>query len=1072
MATTTDLSSDYVELRCHSAFTFLDGASLPEALVLRAGALGYRALALTDRDGLYGAPRFFRATQKWAEAQNPALAQLDRRDAEALDAAVKTWPLRPLFGAELSLSDGHRLTVLVENRTGYRNLSRLITNAHQVDCSRPQGKVVPRVSLVDVAAHAGGLIALSGGEEGRVGAFIARGDEIGTRRALGELIEIFGRRGVYAELGRHFEAEEDLRNERLLRVAGSLDLPIVATNDVRYAAPADRRLYDALVCIRHRKTVDEIGRDLPLNGERYLKSPIEMAHLFRDLPEAIWRTREVAERCAFSLAQLGYRFPSYPLPQGVPSTQALLEQLTWAGAAQRYRPLDPDPARQIRHELEIIGRLGLAGYFLIVWDLVEFCRSAGIMVQGRGSAANSAVCYALGITAVDAVKMKLLFERFLSEERGEWPDIDLDLPSGEARERVIQYVYERYGRYGAAMTANIITYRPKMAVRDVGRALGFEEAELNRMSRLLSGWGYRDPNDSLARRIVEAGFTLSDERTRLLIELSERLCDLPRHLGQHSGGMVISDGRLDEIVPLEPATMPGRVVIQWDKDDCADLGIIKVDLLGLGMMAVLAEAVSLVKEHEGIAIDLAQLPPDDEKIYELLQKADTVGIFQVESRAQMAILPRLQPRCFYDIVVEVAIIRPGPIVGDMLHPFLRRRAGREAPDPLHPSLKEVLDRTLGVPLFQEQLMRIAMIAANFTGGQAEELRRAMGFKRSEARMREIEVALRAGMAQNNIVGESAERILRAITSFALYGFPESHAASFALLVYASCYLKVHHPAAFYAALLNQWPMGFYHPATLVRDAMRRGVEIRAIDVQYSDFACTLEEGAVRMGLRYVGGLPEEGARRIERERRAARFGSVAEFVRRVALAPQRSTLTALAESGALSSLGGSRRSALWQVEAIERSGPLYLGVSAATSVELPEMDEHEMLAADYRISGLSTGRHPIALRRDALTRAGVISTEALKRHSHGQRVRIAGTVIVRQRPGTAKGFFFLTLEDETGLSNIIVTPNRFEAERTLLVSSPALIVEGRLQKVDGTLSIKADRFWALQEVGAPSHDFH
>jgi error-prone DNA polymerase len=588
---------------------------------------------------------------------------------------------------------------------------------------------------------------------------------------------------------------------------------------------------------------------------------------------------------------------------------------------------------------------------------------------------------------------------------------------------------------------------------------------------------------------------------RHLAEVSARLLDLPRHLGQHSGGMVIAADRLDEVVPLEPAAMPGRVVVQWDKDDCADLGIIKVDLLGLGMMAVLRDSVALVGEHEGERVDLAHLPDDDPEVYAMLQRADTVGLFQVESRAQMATLPRMKPACFYDLVIEVAIIRPGPIVGDMLHPYLRRRAGREPPDPLHPCLKEVLDRTLGVPLFQEQLMRMAMVAADFTGGQAEELRRAMGFKRSAVRMQGIEADLRAGMARKGITGQTADRIVRSITAFALYGFPESHAVSFALIAYASAWLKVHHPAAFYAALLNNWPMGFYHPATLVRDAMRRDVEVRPIDATASSWPCTLEASggrpALRIGLRYVRGMGEEAGRRIEAARAARPFDSVDDLAARAQ--PPREVLATLAEVGALAGLGLGRREALWQVEAIGRSGPLFVGqstnsnsnlvgqptndldsilVGQPTELEpretaiLEEMSEREALAADYRGAGLSTGRHPMALRREALGRAGVLTAAGLHGAPSGRRVRVAGHVITRQRPGTAKGFFFLTLEDETGFANAIVTPAHFTAHRPLLVSAPALVIEGVLQRLEGTIAVKADRFFHLDEVAVPpSHDF-
>src|SRR5208337_4463653 len=551
--------------------------------------------------------------------------------------------------------------------------------------------------------------------------------------------------------------------------------------------------------------------------------PAEMAALFRDLPGAVAASRAIAERCNFQLSDMGYRFPDYPLPPNE-TPDSYLRILTYAGACERWRgAIDDRTRRQLEHELGIIERLKLAGYFLIVWDIVQFCRENRIIVQGRGSAANSAVCYALGITAVAAVKMELLFERFLSEGRGEWPDIDLDLPSGDDREMAIQYVYRRYGERGAAMTANVITYRTKSAVREVGKTLGFSPEQVDRLARLNQVYEFRDHHDDLVALLKRGGVDAEAPRIVMLADLVRRIQSVPRHLGQHSGGMVIAAQPLDEIVPLEPASMPGRVVIQWDKDDCADLGIIKIDLLGLGMLAVLEEAIPMIRQHEGVAVDLAHLPPDDPAVYAMLRRADTVGVFQVESRAQMATLPRMKPRNFYDLVVEVAIIRPGPIVGKMVHPYLDRRNGRAPVRYAHPSLEPILRRTLGVPLFQEQLLRIAMTVAGFSGGEAEELRRAMGFKRSAERMEKIEARLRAGMLRNGLQGSVADDIVRSITSFALYGFPESHAASFALIAYASAYLKHHHPAAFVAAMLNCYPLGFYHPSTLVKDAARRGV---------------------------------------------------------------------------------------------------------------------------------------------------------------------------------------------------------------------------------------------------------
>ncbi|HEV3139613.1 MAG TPA: DNA polymerase III subunit alpha, partial [Vicinamibacterales bacterium] len=644
------------------------------------------------------------------------------------------------------------------------------------------------------------------------------------------------------------------------------------------------------------------------NAERYLKPPSVMAALFDDVPRAVAEAGALADRLQYTMADLGYRFPDYPLPPG--DTQAsFLRRITDVGARERYQPYHDRARAQIARELDLIEKLDLAGYFLIVWDIVNFCRQHDVLVQGRGSAANSAVCYSLGITAVDPVGMDLLFERFLSEERGEWPDIDLDLPSGDRRESVIQHVYEKYnnaraGTAGpraaaegprAAMTANVITYRGRSAAREVGKTLGFDPAQVDRLAKIMNQFEFTDPSETLPRQLAAVGLDLNSDRVRLFARLWREMLDLPRHLGQHSGGMVLCRGQLDEVVPLENASMPGRVVVQWDKDDCADMGLVKVDLLGLGMMAVLQDAIALVNGDRTTAInaelaeraeksfsktgsassahsafsrrdallDLAHLPPNDPAVYQMLQEADTIGVFQVESRAQMATLPRLRPEHFYDIVVEVAIIRPGPIVGQMVHPYLNRRAGREAVQYPHPSLEPILKRTLGVPLFQEQLLRMAMVAAGFTGGQAEDLRRAMGFKRSEKRMKQIEVQLREGMAGKGITGAAAETIITSIASFALYGFPESHAASFALLAYASAYLKVHYPAAFYASLLNNQPMGFYHPSTLIKDAQRRGVRFHPIDVQISNWECTVEsDGAIRLGLRYVHGLREQAGRAI------------------------------------------------------------------------------------------------------------------------------------------------------------------------------------------------------------------
>ncbi len=981
----------YIELHSASAFSFLQGASLPEALVERAAALGYPAIALLDADGVYGAPRFHKAAkQAGLKAIIGAELTIQQESGIRNGSGCKTKGLALALRPEaLALSPASwRLPVLVACSEGYQNLCRLVTRMKMrapAPGSPPRearwgGKGEGALALEELDGFTTGLVALAGRP-------VLDARHHGVGGMLDRLVGLFGRDHVCVELQRHLLRDEECDNEALTELARAYRVPIIATNGVRFATPGERPLFDVLSCIHHHTTLDQAGRLLARNAERYLKSPEVMAELFSDRPDALAGTAALAERLEYSMADLGYRFPSYPVPPGE-TEMSFLRHIAEAGARDRFRPYHDKARAQIGRELDLIDKLDLAGYFLIVWDIVNYCRQQNILVQGRGSAANSAVCYSLGITAVDPIKMELLFERFLSEERGEWPDIDLDLPSGDRRERVIQHVYEKYGRLGAAMTANVITYRGRSAAREVGKALSLNEEQIDRLAKVMHHFEYRDPNETLARNMEVTGLSMESPRMQMFAELWRSIQDLPRHLGQHSGGMVVCQGALDSVVPLEPASMPGRVVIQWDKDDCADMGIVKVDLLGLGMMAVLQDAIELVNTasepdaqspEPKARFDLAQLPPDDPGVYELLQKADTVGVFQVESRAQMATLPRMKPTHFYDLVVEVAIIRPGPIVGDMVHPYLNRRAGREPVIPLHPCLEPVLKRTLGVPLFQEQLLRMAMVAAGFTGGQAEELRRAMGFKRSEKRMKQIGVDLREGMAKNGITGATAERIINSITSFALYGFPESHAASFALLAYASAYLKVHYPAAFYTALLNNQPMGFYHPATLVKDAQRRGVRFHPIDVQQSDWLCRVEDdGAIRLGFMYVDGLRKdvgqamaafdrtktiapaplcpkcgadddsmievvrEGIRNQESGistrtyycnicshewtvelQLAGRFRSIEDVVQRTGL--RRDELTTLADIGALNAFTNERRSALWQVErSVRPAGELFV----------------------------------------------------------------------------------------------------------------------------------------------------
>jgi error-prone DNA polymerase len=1142
----------YIELHAASAFSFLQGASLPETLVERAAALGYPALALLDADGVYGAPRFHKAAEKAGlkaiigaeltieqasgpRPQGPGLRKSQGLSSEASDLRPEP-ALRPEAWA-LGPAATWRLPVLVSSPDGYKNLCRLVT---RMKMRAVKGEGALRLDEFDGMTD--GLVVLAGRP-------ILNVREHGLGGLLDRLLALFGQGNVFVELQRHLLRDEESDNDALTELARAFRVPVMAANDVRFATPGDRQLFDVLTCIHQHTTLDAAGRLLARNAERYLKSPEVMADLFSDRPDALAGTAALAERLEYTMADLGYRFPSYPVPPG--ETEAsFLRHIAEAGARDRFRPYHDKARAQMRRELDLIEKLDLAGYFLIVWDIVNYCRQQDILVQGRGSAANSAVCYSLGITAVDPIKMELLFERFLSEERGEWPDIDLDLPSGDRRERVIQHVYEKYGRLGAAMTANVITYRGRSAAREVGKALSLAPDDIDKLAKVMNYFEYRDPNETLSRNLDSVGLSLDAPRMRTFAELWASIQDLPRHLGQHSGGMVICQGELDAVVPLEPASMPDRVVIQWDKDDCADMGIVKVDLLGLGMMAVLQDAITLVNtegirnqesgiraglgtrsQDEGVRFDLAHVPPDDPDVYELLQKAETIGVFQVESRAQMATLPRLKPTKFYDLVVEVAIIRPGPIVGDMVHPYLNRRAGREPVVPLHPSLEPVLARTLGVPLFQEQLLRMAMVAAGFTGGQAEELRRAMGFKRSEKRMKQIGIDLREGMARNGITGETAERIINSITSFALYGFPESHAASFALLAYASAYLKVHYPSAFYTALLNNQPMGFYHPATLVKDAQRRGVRFHPIDVQQSDWLCRVEDdGGIRIGFMYVNGLRKEKGQAMAAFDRtkmmappllcakcgaddeslievvrntaaartyycnicshewtvalqpAGRFRSIEDVAQRTGL--RRDELTTLADIGALNAFTHERRSALWQVErAVRPAGEMFAGqennsqlpISNSPKIEkvqspLKSMDAGERLHADYAGTGLTIGPHPMALRRGDLALQGVVRASDLPNVRNGRRVRVAGMVITRQRPGTAKGFVFLTLEDETGISNIIVRPDLFDRQRMTVVRQPFLLVDGILQHQDGVLSVRAERVEGI--AGAASIDAH
>jgi error-prone DNA polymerase len=1028
------IKGGYAELHAWSNFSFLQGGSHPEELIERAAELGLSAIALTDRDGLYGAVRF------------AARARKCRVDA--------------IIGSELTFEDGAHLVLLVENERGYANLCRLISAA-QMRGSKSDA----RLRVEDLETYNEGLIALSGGLYGRVERALAGQ---GVRAAVEEaqrLASIFGGR-FYLELQQHLISEETQRNLQLVRIAGRCRLPYVATNAVVYATGDDALVADVLACVRDGTTIAQAraANKLRPNAEFHLKPPAAMRRLFAEHPQAIADTVEIARRCTFRLERLVGQFPLFPVPEGS-SPQRYLRELVHEGAARRYAmPLETRVERQLEYELGLIAKMDLAGYFLIVWDIVREAAELGVLCQGRGSAANSAVCYALGITAVDPIAMNLLFERFMSEERREIPDIDIDF-AHQDRERVIQYVYERYGRTNAAMVAEVITYRTRSAIRDVGKALGLTLEQVDTIAREF------DVREQLPQ---EAG-------PELLFTLCRRIANFPRHLGIHSGGMLITRDPLVGVAPVEWATMRERTVVQWDKDDLQELGLIKIDLLGLGMLSLLREAFTLYRRCLGrndawlepgpsVPRDLAlhTIPADDEKTYAMMQRADTIGVFQIESRAQQSMLPRLKPTCFYDIVMQVAIIRPGPIQGQMIHPFLRRRSGLEPVTYPHPKLKAVLERTLGVPLFQEQGMRLAIEAAGFSGGEADELRRAMGHKRSRERMDAMRTRLVDGMIRNGIDRAAAEQLFHMLEGFADYGFPESHAASFALLAYASAYLKCHVPAVFAAAILNVQPMGFYSTEVLVNDARRHGVAIRPIEINASEYWSHVQsDGALRLGFHLVRGLGEAQRQRLENAVAQGPFAGMLDFAQRTRL--EREALENLAIAGAFFPWHASRREAMWALRGLdEREARGELG--ALMDVDEPPVRfkplAHRRLAAfDLWSTGVTPAGQVMEHFRELLAAQWVVAAAQLPALAANARCRVGGLVITRQRPGTAKGFVFLTLEDETGVVNVIVRPKVYDAFRRPIRTSSTLIVEGRLQKESGCIDVLAEKVWSFDDGG-------
>ena len=1029
---------EFVELHCRSAFSFLRASSLPEQLAQSGADLKMPAMALCDRDGVFGAPRFH--------------------------AVAKEHGIRAIVGAELTMEDDAILPVLVETRTGYQNLCRLITR------SKLRGtKTESSVTWEDLSEFAEGLVCLTGDEEGPLYRALLYDDQQLAQSLLRCLVATFGERNVFVEVQRHLHRGE----QRIIHAAAALArehaLPLLASNGVLYAQPEGRSVLDVFTCTRFHTDLDAAGKLLSANNARHLKCARRMKRLFRELPDAVENTVRLAERLEFSLENLGYQFPIYRVPIGE-TMESFLRRVTLEGARKRYGKLTLKVLRQLKHELDLINKLGFAGYFLIVWDLVNFCLDADVMVQGRGSAANSAVCYSLGITAVDPVGGNLLFERFLSEGRKSWPDIDLDLPSGTRRERVIQEVYRRYGRHGAAMTATVITLGGRSAMREIGSALNLPADVMDRFSRLFANGDFPHTLD-LAAQMQQAGLPLDHPRAEAFASLYQRIHGLPRHLGQHSGGMIICEGQLDSVVPLENASMENRTVVQWDKDDCESMGIVKVDLLGLGMMSVLQDTIQLCAEREH-PVDLTKIPKDDAATFELMQNANTIGVFQIESRAQMSVLPRMLPKCFYDVCIQVAIIRPGPIQGNMVHPYLARRAGKAKPTYFDERLRPVLERTLGVVLFQEQILKIAMTMADFSGSEAEELRRALSYHRSQERMERVCIKLRAAMQRKGVAADVIEKIVTSVTSFALYGFPESHAISFALLSYASAWLKVHRTAEFFASLYNNQPMGFYSIDTLKEDAKRHGLKIRHVCIMRSQWRCTIEpDGAIRLGLCIVNDLSQSHAEKVLEQRQLRPFGGMFDFLLRTSL--NKDELRTLAEIGALNCFADHRREALWAIEKPVAEDDLFSRAVPRRTSPLMPMDAAERLQADYAGMNLTTGPHPMALLRPQLQ--GVWRAADLKQARHGQRVRITGSVICRQRPGTAHGFVFVSLEDETGIANAIIAPALFERFRLLITQESFLMIKGRVQNLENTIHIRARSIEALTHhslVTAGSHDFH
>ena len=1076
----TEMNAPYIELHCHSYYSLLDGSSAPEDLVERALQMGYPALALTDHDGLYGAVRFWRAARERG--------------------------LKPIVGAEVTLESGSHLTLLAETQAGYANLCRLIS-AGQLAGQKAQ----PKLTLETVAAHAKGLLCLSGCRRGPVASAILSKDPDRAREAAGDLYEIFGDR-LWHEVQRHMHFQDLALNAELVALARWLGVEVVATNNVHFARPAGQALHDVLTCIRHRTTLHEALASglLHTNSEQALLSPQEMCARFADLPQALSNTVRIAERCNVSLDFSAQRLPAFSIPSGH-SASSYLEQLCTQGLKEKFGGDDDKAKAQLAHELGVIDRTGLSGYFLVVWDIVRYARGQGIRCQGRGSAANSLVAYLLGITPVDPLQHNLLFERFLSEHSQTMPDIDVDFAANR-REEVIQYVYERYGPDHVAMVCNVVTYRARSALREAAKALAFPPETIDRMIKTLD-----TRTTAGAAETIEDLFQTEESADetqglpwQVLADIVRQMEGLPRHLSIHVGGMLITAAPLVEVVPLERATMPDRVVVQWNKDSVEDAGLIKFDLLGLRTLGAIDEALTLIRDEWHVDLDLDRLPLDDPALYEMLQRADTIGCFQVESRAQAQMLPRLRPTCFEDLIVEIALVRPGPIAGNMVHPYLNRRHGKEPVRYLHPALEQVLSETLGVMIFQEQVIRVAQAIAGFSPGEADQLRRSMSRSRSAEAMAALHDRFLSGACAHGVDEETAEQIFHQLSAFSGYGFCKSHAAAFALVTYQTLYLKAYYPEAFTCALLNHQPMGFYSPDVLIGDARRHGIAVLRPDVNHSQAKCTLErpnsdnchsrrflagihtqapgspptargddrsadqptgsatvlqKKAIRLGLCYVHGMGEEWQDRIVERRGTRPFSSLRNLCVRTGL--PRSLVENMIRSGTLDSLGQKRRKLLWELGALDyRENELDLEIPVL-QVKLPTLERLERLGWEYELLGLSPDDHLMDIYGEQLREQGVIRSDELTSFGNGRTVLVAGVVITRQRPPSAKGTVFFTLEDQAGLINLVISPEVYRQYKSVLRGSPLLVIEGRVQHADGTTNVLVRHAAGMRSHPAP-----